>query len=181
MVILRATQRVLRLLPQRSGAAESSETALGDWYVNRIVVQRQPVLLLVSSSSLLPVLTPARDVRTLPQRLPDIIAARLERMQISSLLIAAEVAAMERVVVAPTRDRSVLGILVDFGSLLQHHVHRTGWHDAAMLEAEAHLEGTPCYASRRFAEVIFPVKTAPSLLAARWSTGGVTASGGLPN
>ena len=63
MVVLRATQKVLKLLPEPSGSAVTSTTALGDWYINRIVVDRHPLLLLVSSRSLLSVITPARDVK----------------------------------------------------------------------------------------------------------------------
>jgi hypothetical protein len=52
MVLLRATQKVLRLLPESAGGViDSSTTALGDWYVNRLIVDRQPLLLLVSSTS----------------------------------------------------------------------------------------------------------------------------------
>jgi hypothetical protein len=63
VVVLRATQKVLRLLPQPRHIPGASDTALGDWYVNRIVIARQPLLLLVSEKSLLSVLTPARDVK----------------------------------------------------------------------------------------------------------------------
>jgi len=31
--------------------AGTSDTALGDWYVNRLIVDRQPLLLLVSAAS----------------------------------------------------------------------------------------------------------------------------------
>ena len=57
------------MLPSPSAIVAVSDTALGDWYVNRLVVDRQPLLLLVSSSSLLPLLMPARGVRSLPERL----------------------------------------------------------------------------------------------------------------
>ena len=53
MVVLRATKKVLKLLPKASSMAVTSTTALGDWYINRIVVDRHPLLLLVSSSWLL--------------------------------------------------------------------------------------------------------------------------------
>jgi uncharacterized protein DUF6933 len=63
MVILRPTKKLGALLPPEKSVPVSHDTALGDWYVNRIVVDRQPLLLLVSSASLLPLLLPARDVR----------------------------------------------------------------------------------------------------------------------
>jgi hypothetical protein len=54
------------------------------------MVGRNPRLLLVSSKSFLPILTWARDVRSLPDRLPDLIGERLERMGIPTPLIEAE-------------------------------------------------------------------------------------------
>jgi hypothetical protein len=60
MVILRPTKKLTALLPAAQAVPVRSDTALGDWYVNRIVVDRQPLLLLVSSTSLLPMIVPAR-------------------------------------------------------------------------------------------------------------------------
>ena len=80
MVILRATLKVLHSLPKPTATSNTSDTALGDWYVNRVVVDRRPLLLLVSSKSLLPMLEPARDVRGLPGRLDLLVAGRLQRL-----------------------------------------------------------------------------------------------------
>ena len=71
------------------------------------IVNRQPLLLLVSSTSLLPILVPARDVRALPNPLVDLVRGR-QRCAVESSMIDAEVRAMEPVMVAPTVDRSVL-------------------------------------------------------------------------
>src|SRR2546430_2396975 len=106
MVILRRTQRLAAALPLISRPTVASDTALGDWYVNRITVDRRPLLILVSSLSLLPLLLPARDVRQLSDRLADIVARRLGRLQIPSRLVEAEVQAMSPVVVARTDNRS---------------------------------------------------------------------------
>ena len=77
MVILRPTRKLNSLLPATEVIPTSSDTALGDWYVNRVVVDRQPLLLLVSSTSLLPMLIPAQNVRGLPARLAALVEARL--------------------------------------------------------------------------------------------------------
>ena len=100
----------------------SSDTALGDWYVNRVVAARQPLLLLVSSTSLLPMLIPARDVRGLPTRLVALVEARLRRCGLDDRTIAAETRAMASVAVGPTVDRSVLGIMVDFAKAVPYHL-----------------------------------------------------------
>src|SRR5262245_55813673 len=114
MVILRPTRKLSSLLPTTAIGQSTSDTALGDWYLNRIVVHRQPLLLLVSSASLLSMLEPARDVRNLPIRLADLVEVRLKRLGTETCAIDAERTAMSRVKIAPTVNRSVLGIMVDF-------------------------------------------------------------------
>jgi len=83
MVVLRRTQKLASALPLSPLAPAQSTTALGDWYVNRVTIDRRPLLLLVSAQSLLPLLVPARDVAGLPGRLPDLVAARLRRLGIA--------------------------------------------------------------------------------------------------
>src|SRR6476646_119152 len=116
MVILRPTRKLASLLPVTGIATAPGDTALGDWYVNRIVVNRQPLLLLVSSASLLPMLVPARDVRGLPARLAELVETRLRHFGLEARTINAEKSAMTPVEIGPTTDRSVLGIMVDFAS-----------------------------------------------------------------
>src|SRR5262245_16757310 len=102
MVILRPTRKLSSLLPATGIGRSSSDTALGDWYVNRIIVDHQPLLLLVSSASLLSMLAPARDVRNLPVRLADLVEVRLKYLGIDTRAIDAERSAMARVEIAPT-------------------------------------------------------------------------------
>ncbi len=75
LVVLRATRKVLKSLPQIERDGVASDNALGDWYVNRLVIDRRPLLLLVSSASRLAIVTPAREVKTLPDRLATIVGA----------------------------------------------------------------------------------------------------------
>ena len=166
MVILRATRKVQRYLKVTADAAGSSDTALGDWYVNRVVVDRQPLLLLVSEKSLLPLVIRAKNVATLPTRLPDLVADRLRRLDVAPHLIRAEVEAMKPVIVAKTTDRSVLGILVDYAKMMPYYAER--WDEAGFRAAESLLSETPCYAGRPFEQVIFPRRKTPELLRERW-------------
>jgi hypothetical protein len=52
MVVLRPTQKLQRALPVTAAKDVESDTALGDWYLNRLVVDRRPLLLLVSRKGL---------------------------------------------------------------------------------------------------------------------------------
>src|SRR5260221_21550 len=99
MVILRRTKKLQSLLPATTNIPDCSDTALGDWYVNRITVSHQPLLLMFSSTSLFPMLLPARDVRSLPRRLASIVRERLKRLGIADAAIDAELQAMDPVVV----------------------------------------------------------------------------------
>ena len=168
MVVLRATQRVLRLLPSAESSPSSSDTALGDWYVNRLVIDRRPLLLLVSSESLLALLVPSQDVRSLPSRLADLVAERLRRFNLPEHVVQSEVAAMDPVVVSRTTSRSVLGSMVDFAYAIPHYPGGPGWGDVALRHAEDMLADTPCRASTRYS--LWPRQRAPELLMSRWNS-----------
>jgi hypothetical protein len=157
------------LLPVSEVTSSQSDTALGDWYVNRIVVDRQPLLLLISSTSLLPIVMRARDVRGLPRRLVSVVEARLRRLGIASPTIEAETRAMHPVVIAPTDERSVLGIAVDFAKSLPYFLGSGPWDDATLQWAEDKLAETPCHAARAFDRVVFPERKAPELLRVKWA------------
>lgn len=166
MVILRPTRKLQgALVPSR--IAGSSDTALGDWYVNRIVVDKRPLLLLVSSRSLLSIVLPATDVRTLPKRLAGIVTLRLARLGISQSLTGKERAAMSPVEIGATTDRSVLGIMVDFARMAPYYLEPGNWDDSSLALVEDRLADNPCFASTP--HTVFPRKAAPHLLAAKWA------------
>jgi hypothetical protein len=171
MVVLRPTRKLQRFLAPSRDDAAVSDTVLGDWYVNRTVIDRKPLLLLVSSRSLLPILVPARDVRSLPDRLADLVGRRLKRLGISARVIAAETDVMSPVYIAKTTDRSVVGIMVDFAKGISFHLEVGGWDETTLPFVENRLAKTPCYAGRRSELVIFPDQKAPELLAERWHAG----------
>ena len=148
--------------------AGASDTALGDWYVNWLVVDRQPLLLLVSAKSMLPALVRARTVRVLPIQIGDIVAHRLTRLGVPKSLIEAERRAMAPVHIGATVDRSVLGIMVDFAKGVPCYLD-AGWDDATLGAVEDQLAQTPCHAGKPAHRVVFPDQKAPELLAAKWA------------
>lgn len=168
MVVLRATQKVLRSLRKSASDEDTSDTALGDWYVNRTVVDRKPLLLFVSSRSLLAMLARARNVKHLPERFPDLLAERLERLDVDPAVIESEIRVTQPVRVGRTVDRSVMGTMMDFAKDLPHYLPEDGWDDYDLLLAESKLAETPCQCGRSFSETIWPVADAPKLLAERW-------------
>ena len=167
MVILRPTRKLRSLLPT-AGVSTQSDTALGDWYVNRIVVDHQPLLLVVSSASLLPMVLPARDVRSLPDRLGALVESRLRRCGIEAQVIFGERRAMCPVAIAPTVDRAVLGIMVDFAKAVPYYLQPGRWTGEALAVVEDRLAETPCRAALSGDRVIFPNRKAPELLRVKW-------------
>ena len=168
MVAIRPTRKLRYLLPAGQ-VAGMPDTALGDWYANRLVLGRQPLLLLVSSASLLPILVRARQVRELPRHLENLVARRLTRLGIATSLVDAERRAMRPVRIGPTVDRSVLGIMVDFANSVPYHVETGDHGDNALAAIEMRLAATPCYAGKGSDQVVFPDKMALELLMAKWA------------
>src|SRR5262245_40228568 len=167
MVVIRPTHKLRRALPV-TPVDQTSETALGDWYVNRIVVDRQPLLLLVSSTSRLALVTVARDVRALPSRLAALVGERLRRLMIDPVAVAAEVEATSVVNVGKTVDRSVTGQMVDFAKAIPCYLPEGQWNEADLKFVEDKLAETPCLASGPHKDVIFPREKAIQLLDAKW-------------
>lgn len=154
-------------MPLVSKEPGESDTALGDWYVNRIVVDRKPLLILVSSASLLSILTPARSVRTLPERLPGLVADRLHRLGVSARHIEAETSVMSESAVGKTQSRSIVGTMVDFGKVVTVYLPQDNWDESDLVYAEIQLETTPSHLPRDKREFIFPSDLATSLLEER--------------
>ncbi len=169
MVILRTTAKLHRSLPPTEEPSQGSDTALGDWYANALKVDYQPLLLLLSAQSLLSILLPARQVATLPERLPTLVAGRLRRLGVTADLIEAEVAAMTPVRIARTRDRSVLGSLVEFAKSIPFHLPIRAWDETTLPLLEIRLAETPCRCGDRSTRTIFPEEEAVSLLQDRWA------------
>lgn len=136
--------------------------------MNRLVVDRQPLLLLVSSRSLLAIIETASNLRLLPERLPGLVGQRLKRLGVEDGLIELEVMAMQPARVGPTRDRSVLGTLVDFAKTIPVFLPVNDWHLDDLCLVEMRLAETPCRAPGSRRGVFFPQDDAPRMLEETW-------------
>ena len=77
MLVLRVTRKLQSALPTTADRETSSDGALGDWYATKFVVDRRPLLMLISELSVFAIILPARDVRTLTDRIAAIVEERL--------------------------------------------------------------------------------------------------------
>jgi len=121
VLIVHATRAFRDRVPGPAAADDDiSTTTLGPWYAT-LLRRRPPLALLVNQTTLLPLLTPLAPAATLLTRIPAAVADLLLAHHLPAQLIAAEHAAMAEVHLAPTANRSVVGILNEFAYLTNVH------------------------------------------------------------
>ena len=142
MFIVHATRKLLARVGQPNcGRDEPSTTALGDWYATA-VFWRPQVALFVNESTLLPVLIPLAPAATVTQRFPEALALALATHQIPRRFIDAELAQMTDCRLAPTSNRSLVGVMNEFSRLAE--TYRTTHGAPDLIELAVWLAGTPC-------------------------------------
>lgn len=113
---------------------------LGDWYATLIHAPRLQVVLVVSERTLLPVVVPAREARTLVPRFRVALAAMLLRLDVRPSVVEREMRAMDEVAVGKTRSRTVLGSMNDFIRMSKGHP----WPPRSLEELSLELASAPC-------------------------------------
>lgn len=121
MLIVRGTKKLRDRVrgPLPDGLGEST-TALGDWFAT-VLFWRPRVALLVSTRTLLPVFMEFAPAATFLDRAPLAIESVLRAHGVDETVIAAERDAMCEVRLAPTNDRSVVGVMNEFAFLGEVH------------------------------------------------------------
>ena len=116
MLIVRCTAKLLGKLKVQPEPAFSppATTRLGDWYATILPMRTSHVVLLVSESTRLPFVLPARELSTLARRIPDAIGRVLRELGVDSGVIDEELEAMAEVAFDRTASRSVLGTMNEF-------------------------------------------------------------------
>ncbi len=114
MLVVRGTKKLrdrVKGSPAREG--DGSTTELGDWFATALFWRPQ-VALLVNTRTFLPVFMELAPAATMLDRAPAAIEAVLRRHGVEEAFLAAERSAMTDVRIAPTNDRSVLGVMNEF-------------------------------------------------------------------
>jgi hypothetical protein len=116
MYALRCTLSLLKRLrkPIDDDAADSSTTALGDWFGRPLNVGRHRLLLCTSAPSLLPVIILAKDLGGFPVRLAHALSELLRALRVPTDQVERELRSMNDYRFAKTNDRTVLGSMTDF-------------------------------------------------------------------
>lgn len=134
---MRGTRRFLDRVGEPTATTDDvSTTVLGDWYAT--LRRRSPVALFVNETTLLPVLTQLAPARTLLRRFPAALAEVLTAHELDPAFVDDEVSRTSPVALAPTINRSVVGIMSEFTFLAEH----TGTDD--LVVQAVHLARTPC-------------------------------------
>lgn len=146
MLIVRGTKKLrdrAKGTPARDG--DESTTALGDWFATTLFWRPQ-VALLVNTRTFIPVLMELAPAATLLDRAPAAIEEVLRLHGVDDRFLTTEGAAMADVRIAPTNDRSVLGVMNEFASLGEHHQ----WIEPVdLVQLSLRLAGTPIGSLRK--------------------------------
>jgi Plasmid pRiA4b ORF-3-like protein/Domain of unknown function (DUF6933) len=115
MLIIRGTKKLRDRMRTAVAASETDEssTVLGDWFATAMFSKPQ-VALLVNSRTMLPLFMPLAPAATLLDRAPTAIASLLREHGVSGEVVAAELAAMSELRIAPTNDRQLVGVMNEF-------------------------------------------------------------------
>lgn len=132
MLILRGTKKLRdRVKGPLADGDSVSTTALGDWFATALFWRPQ-VALLVNQRTMLPVFVELAPAGTLLDRVPSAIESVLRRHGVDDPLLIAERDAMSEVVIAPTNDRSVVGVMNEF-AFHGEHLWKEGLRDLELL------------------------------------------------
>ena len=123
VVVFRCTRKLRdRFHDSLRYASAPSTGLLGDWYVTLLVTQPH-LLLFVSEATRLPVVLPARQLSTMTARFTEALGLVLLALDVSTVVVARELAAMDDAIIAPTQNRSILGTMNDFSDAVRWALH----------------------------------------------------------
>ena len=143
---------------------EVSTGALGDWFATALFWKPQ-VALVVNAPTFLPVFMPLAPAGRLLERIPAEIARILALHGVEPAAIDAEREQMADVRIAPTNDRSVVGVMNEFAFLGEH------FFEGDVTALSLRMAGTPVGPLRSTHR--FPERALAALLADRASGSGV--------
>lgn len=121
MLLVRGTKKLRdRVKGLSASDSDASSTLLGDWFATALFWRPQ-VALLVNARTFVPVFMELAPAATLLERVPVAIEEVLRAHGVKESFLATEREAMAAVRIAPTNDRSVLGVMNEFAFLGEHH------------------------------------------------------------
>ncbi len=159
MLVVRGTKKLRdRVKGPATVDSDASTGILGDWFATALFWKPQ-VALLVNARTFLPVFMPLAPAPGLLQRVPEEIARILAFHGVDPAIIDAERGQMADVRIAPTNDRSVVGVMNEFAFLAEH------WFEGDLTALSVRMAGTPVGPLR--GEARFPDQALAAIFSAR--------------
>ena len=141
MYTLRCTGKLLaRIGPVTEVTREPPTTVLGDWYGTLVHAPGMQLVLLVSERTLFPLVVPAREARTLPERIPVALGCALAELGVSPPAIDRELQVMAGPRIGKTASRQILGSMNDFRQMMMAHP----WPPRSLTALSLELAEAPC-------------------------------------
>lgn len=144
VIVLRATRKLRpqlgRVVPP--GIGEVSTGLLGDWYATMLPWRPRQICLMVSETTLLPVLMPLAPAATLTARLPECVSGVLVAHGAPTWFVERELSAMAEVRLASSTSRSLTGSMTEFARLAG--VARANDPAQGLVELSLWLSTVPC-------------------------------------
>lgn len=142
MLLYRCTRKLLTKIKPTANTIPSSDTQLGDWYVDYIYSRPFHLALFTSEASLLPVIVPAAPIVTLFSRFEEALVIVLRAIKIEEKIIQQELSLMKDFQVTKTNSRSIIGTMNDF----KHQISFFEYDDnpQTLLWLSLHIAETPC-------------------------------------
>ncbi len=119
MLVVRGTKKLRDRVKAPVSGEATSTGLLGDWFATALFWRPQ-VALVVNARTYLPLFMPLAPAPKLLDRLPGEITRVLDLHGFDQTAIDAELAHMADVALAPTNDRSVVGVMNEFAFLGEH-------------------------------------------------------------
>lgn len=161
MYTIYATQKLRdRVKPLLVDPVTEPTTALGNWYATALFWKPQ-VALFVNEVTLVPVLMPLAPAKSLADRFPGHLEAVLNALGTDPRFVAAEIAATTDARWAKTANRSVVGVMNEFGFLAE--ADRAHERSEDLVSMSVRLAGTPC--SPLYKQHSFPDRELAALVA----------------
>ena len=124
--------------------APSTDSVLGDWVLKPAAVQRRRFIVGVNERTLMAVVFATRPLAKLASTPAVCVGAQLEVFGVPEARILAELAALESVTIAKTRDRSLLGILNEVAFMFEAYAEGSKLASASeLLEIQTKLNQMP--------------------------------------
>lgn len=142
MLVFRCTKKLRSLLKvHEPPELPRSTTRLGDWYANTLFVGRLRLVIFISEATMLPVVIPLSDSKTLVPRFRQALTQMLDALGIPPEEVRREIDADGDPMFGPTASRQVVGVMNEMGYLAEAQI-RSGDH-GALLQLSLWLSRVP--------------------------------------